>query len=145
MSLEGPCSIFGDELRTSAQEQVQLMVMEDTKLDHVMWVLKVKLIEITGKLSLGRNEPLLNSKANEGITVSLVLTLPFNDQADTLADWIRSDKVQYPHFVPFLLVKFCSWLCKIMVLMFEFYHGILIIIGNFVRSVFLRSMSFHLM
>ncbi|KAI4297092.1 hypothetical protein L6164_036999 [Bauhinia variegata] len=225
-SLEGPCPMFGDELRTSAQEQVQFMLgegediakimaddevksivklgvsnifcsfemdlasllldplesetlgnrilrrvsdlewmcnvlpkmdlmknfvsnwasmsskilgfMEDKKLDHIMWDLKIKLIEITGKVleAVGygsvilpapcrvqllkswlpyvrKMKPLLDSKAKEetgfphkmdedlcqcieGAIVSLVLTLPSTDQSDILADWIKSDKVQYP-------------------------------------------------
>ncbi|KAK4270754.1 hypothetical protein QN277_019527 [Acacia crassicarpa] len=227
MSIEGPCPPFGDELRTSAQEQVEYMlgededtamvlsddevrsaiamgvskifclfemdlsslpldpdleseaahkrillrvadlewmcnvllkmdlvksfvlnwttisrkilaVIEDKKLDHVMWGLKAKMIEVTGKVleAVGygsvivpalcrvqllkawlpyvrKMKPILDSKAIEeigfpykmgedmcqnieGSIVSLVLTLPSNDQADILADWIKGEAVQYP-------------------------------------------------
>ncbi|CAJ2638691.1 unnamed protein product [Trifolium pratense] len=115
-----------------------LLIIEDKKFDHVMWGLKVKLIEVTCKVleavSYGsvivpapsrvqllktwfpyvrKMKPLLDSKAVEetsfaykmdedlcqaieGAIVSLVLTLPSNDQADILADWIGSREVGYP-------------------------------------------------
>jgi hypothetical protein len=115
-----------------------LVIVEDKKFDHVMWGLKVKLIEVTCKVleavSYGsvivpalsrvqllkswfpyvrKMKPLLDSKAVEetsfaykmdedlcqaieGAIVSLVLTLPSNDQADILADWIGSREVGYP-------------------------------------------------
>ncbi|KAJ1428327.1 putative BTB/POZ domain-containing protein [Sesbania bispinosa] len=115
-----------------------LGIIEDKKLDHVMWGLKVKLIEVTCKVleAVGygsvilpapcrvqllkawfpyvrKMKPLLDSKAIEetgfpykmdedlcqaieGAIVSLVLTLPSNDQADILADWIKSREVGYP-------------------------------------------------
>ncbi|KAF7803948.1 BTB/POZ domain-containing protein [Senna tora] len=115
-----------------------LGVIEDKKLDHVMWGLKAKLIEVTAKVleAVGygsvilpalcrvqllktwlpyvrKMKPLLDSKAIEdtgfpykidedlcqsieGSIVSLVLTLPSNDQADILADWIKSQEVRYP-------------------------------------------------
>lgn len=115
-----------------------LGLIEDKKLDHVMWGLKVKLIEVTGKVleAVGygsvilpalfrvqllktwlpyvrKMKHLLDSKAIEeigfpykidedlcqnieGSIVSLVLTLPSNDQADILADWIKSEEVRYP-------------------------------------------------
>lgn len=115
-----------------------LGIIEDKKIDHVMWGLKVKLIEVTCKVleAVGygsvilpapcrvqllktwfpyvrKMKPLLDSKAIEeigfpykmdedlcqtieGAIVSLVLTLPSNDQADILADWIRSREVGYP-------------------------------------------------
>ncbi|GAU16433.1 hypothetical protein TSUD_117820 [Trifolium subterraneum] len=115
-----------------------LVIIEDKKFVHVMWGLKVKLIEVTCKVleavSYGsvivpapsrvqllktwfpyvrKMKPLLDSKAIEetsfaykmdedlcqaieGAIVSLVLTLPSNDQADILADWIGSSEVGYP-------------------------------------------------
>lgn len=115
-----------------------LGIIEDKKIDHVMWGLKVKLIEVTCKVLeavgygsvilpapcrvqllktwfpyIRKMKPLLDSKAIEetgfpykmdedlcqsieGAIVSLVLTLPSNDQADILADWIRSREVRYP-------------------------------------------------
>lgn len=115
-----------------------LVIVEDKKFDHVMWGLKIKLIEVTCKVleavSYGsvivpalsrvqllklwfpyvrKMKPLLDSKAVEetsfaykmdedlcqaieGAVVSLVLTLPSNDQADILADWIGSREVGYP-------------------------------------------------
>lgn len=115
-----------------------LGIIEDKKFDHVMWGLKVKLIEVTCKVleAVGygsvilpapcrvqllkawfpyvrKMKPLLDSKAIEetgfpykmdedlcqaieGAIVSLVLTLPSNDQADILADWIESREVGYP-------------------------------------------------
>lgn len=115
-----------------------LAIIEDEKFDHVMWGLKVKLIELTCKVleavSYGsvivpapsrvqllktwfpyvqKMKPLLDSKAVaetsfryvmdedlcqaiEGAIVSLVLTLPSNDQAEILADWIGSREVGYP-------------------------------------------------
>lgn len=115
-----------------------LGIIEDKKLDHVMWGLKVKLIEVACKVLeavgygsvilpapcrvqllktwfpyLRKMKPLLDSKAVEetgfpykmdedlcqaieGAIVSLILTLPSNDQADILADWIKSREVGYP-------------------------------------------------
>ncbi|KAK7322537.1 hypothetical protein VNO77_25922 [Canavalia gladiata] len=115
-----------------------LGIIEDKKLDHVMWGLKVKLIEVACKVleAVGygsvilpaqcrvqllktwfpyvrKMKPLLDSKAIEdtgfcykmdedlcqaieGAMVSLILTLPSNDQADILADWIKSQEVGYP-------------------------------------------------
>ncbi|KAL5190894.1 BTB/POZ domain-containing protein [Glycine soja] len=115
-----------------------LGIIEDKKLDHVMWGLKVKLIEVACKVleAVGygsvilpapcrvqllktwfpyvrKMKPLLDSKAVEetgfpykmdedlcqaieGAIVSLILTLPSNDQADILADWIKSREVGYP-------------------------------------------------
>lgn len=115
-----------------------LGVIEDNKLNHVMWGLKVKLIEVVGKVleAVGygsvivpalcrvqliktwlpyvrKMKPLLDSKAIEeigfpykidedlcqnieGSIVSLVLTLPSNDQADILSDWIKREEVRYP-------------------------------------------------
>ncbi|XP_057737300.1 BTB/POZ domain-containing protein At3g05675 [Arachis stenosperma] len=115
-----------------------LRIVEDKKLDQVMWGLKIKLIEVTCKVLeavgyggvilpaacrvqllkswfpyIRKMKPLLDSKgteengfpykmdqdlcqAIEGAIVSLVLTLPSNDQADILADWIRSREIGYP-------------------------------------------------
>ncbi|XP_004516535.1 BTB/POZ domain-containing protein At3g05675 [Cicer arietinum] len=115
-----------------------LAIIEDEKLDDVMWGLKVKLIEVTckvleavgygsvilpapGRVQLLKTwfpyvrkmKPLLDSKAIEetsfqykmdedlcqaieGAIVSLLLTLPSNDQADILADWIGNREVGYP-------------------------------------------------
>ncbi|KAK7259663.1 hypothetical protein RIF29_25276 [Crotalaria pallida] len=115
-----------------------LRIIEDKKLDDVMWDLKLKLIEVTCKVleavgygsvilpapcrvQLLKNwfpyvrkmKPLLDSKGNEetdftyqmdedlcqaieGAIVSLILTLPSNDQADILADWINNKEVVYP-------------------------------------------------
>ncbi|KEH32937.1 BTB/POZ domain-containing protein At3g05675 isoform X1 [Medicago truncatula] len=115
-----------------------LVIIEDEKFEHVRWGLKVKLIEVTCKVfeavSYGsvivpapsrvqllktwfpyirKMKPLLDSKASEetnfaykmdedlcqaieGAIVSLVLTLPSNDQAGILADWIGSREVGYP-------------------------------------------------
>lgn len=115
-----------------------LGIMEDKKFDHVMWGLKVKLIEVTCKVleAVGygsvilpapcrvqllktwfpyvrKMKPLLDSKAIEetgfpykmdeylcqaieGAILSLVLTLPSNDQADILAEWINSREIGYP-------------------------------------------------
>lgn len=115
-----------------------LGIIEDKKLDHVMWGLKVKLIEVACKVLeavaygsvilpapcrvqllktwfpyVRKMKPLLDSKAVEetgfpykmdedlcqaieGAIVSLILTLPSNDQADILADWIKSREVGYP-------------------------------------------------
>lgn len=115
-----------------------LGIMEDNKFDHVMWGLKVKLIEVTCKVleAVGygsvilpapcrvqllktwfpyvrKMKPLLDSKAIEetgfpykmdeylcqaieGAILSLVLTLPSNDQADILAEWINSREIGYP-------------------------------------------------
>lgn len=115
-----------------------LGIIEDKKLDHVMWGLKVKLIEIACKVleAVGygsvilpspcrvqllktwfpyvrKMKPLFDSKAGEetgfpykmdedlcqaieGAIVSLILTLPSNDQADILADWIKSRELVYP-------------------------------------------------
>ncbi|XP_027341227.1 BTB/POZ domain-containing protein At3g05675 [Abrus precatorius] len=115
-----------------------LGIIEDKKLDHVMWGLKVKLIEVACKVleAVGygsvivpaqcrvqllktwfpyvrKMKPLLDSKATEetgfpykmdedlcqaieGAIVSLILTLPSNDQADILADWIKNREVGYP-------------------------------------------------
>ncbi|KAK7401410.1 hypothetical protein VNO78_12859 [Psophocarpus tetragonolobus] len=115
-----------------------LGIIEDKKLDHVLWGLKVKLIEVACKVleAVGygtvilpapcrvqllktwfpyvrKMKPLLDSKAIEetgfpykmdedlcqaieGAIVSLILTLPSNDQADILADWIKNREVGYP-------------------------------------------------
>ncbi|KAK7271541.1 hypothetical protein RJT34_27518 [Clitoria ternatea] len=115
-----------------------LGIIDDKKLDQVMWGLKVKLIEVACKVleAVGygsvilpapcrvqllktwfpyvrKMKPLLDSRASEeigfpykmdedlcqaieGAIVSLILTLPSNDQADILADWIRSREVGYP-------------------------------------------------
>jgi len=115
-----------------------LGIIEDKKLDHAMWGLKVKLIEVACKVleAVGyggvilpspcrvqllktwfpyvrKMKPLLDSKAVEetgfpykmsedlcqaieGAIVSLILTLPSNDQAEILADWIRSREIGYP-------------------------------------------------
>ncbi|RDX69434.1 BTB/POZ domain-containing protein, partial [Mucuna pruriens] len=115
-----------------------LGIIEDKKLDHDTWGLKLKLIEVACKVleavSYGnviipaqcrvqllktwfpyvrKMKPLLDLKvveetgfpykmdedlcqAIEGAIVSLILTLPSNDQADILADWIRSREVGYP-------------------------------------------------
>ncbi|KAL2337301.1 hypothetical protein Fmac_011747 [Flemingia macrophylla] len=115
-----------------------LGIIEDKKLDHAMWGLKVKLIEVAckvleavgygsvilptpGRVQLLKTwfpyvrkiKPLLDLKAVEdsgfpykmdedlcqaieGAIVSLILTLPSNDQADILADWMRSREVGYP-------------------------------------------------
>ncbi|CAL0311026.1 unnamed protein product [Lupinus luteus] len=115
-----------------------LGIIEDKKLDHVMWGLKIKLIQVTSKVlevvgygtvilpalcrvQLLKNwfpyvrkmKPLLDSKAIEetgfpykmdedlcqsieGAIVSLILTLPSNDQADILGDWINNGEVGYP-------------------------------------------------
>ncbi|KAF1894149.1 hypothetical protein Lal_00004070 [Lupinus albus] len=115
-----------------------LGIIEDKKLDHVMWGLKIKLIEVTSKVleavSYGsvilpapcrvqllknwfpyvrKMKPMLDSKAIEetgflykmdedlcqsieGSIVSLILTLPSNDQADILGDWIKNGEVGYP-------------------------------------------------
>ncbi|KAF2318169.1 hypothetical protein GH714_002023 [Hevea brasiliensis] len=85
-----------------------LGIIEDKKLDYVMWGLKLKMIEVTAKM-----RPLLDSKCNgdssfpykmdedlcqsiEGAIVSLILALPSNDQANILADWMNADQVTYP-------------------------------------------------
>ena len=115
-----------------------LTVVEDRKLDSLMWGLKVKLIEVTGKVLeavgygnvilpppcrvqllktwlpyIRKMKPLLDSKGNEdlgfphkmdedlcesieGAIVSLILALPSNDQADILADWMKTEQVRYP-------------------------------------------------
>lgn len=115
-----------------------LKVIEDEKLNSLMWGLKVKLIEMTNKaleavgygtvilpapyrLSLlqfwlpyiRKMKPLLDSKCVaetdfrykmddelclniEGAIVSMVLTLPSNDQAGILVDWMKAEEMQYP-------------------------------------------------
>lgn len=115
-----------------------LTVVEDRKLDSHMWGLKVKLIEVTGKVLeavgygnvilppqcrvqllktwlpyIRKMKPLLDSKGNEdpgfphkmdedlcesieGAIVSLILALPSNDQAEILADWMKTEQVRYP-------------------------------------------------
>ncbi|XP_020224840.1 BTB/POZ domain-containing protein At3g05675 [Cajanus cajan] len=115
-----------------------LGIIENKKLDHAMWGLKVKLIEVAckvleavgygsvilpapGRVQLLKTwfpyvrkmKPLLDLKAVEdsgfpykmdedlcqaieGAIVSLILTLPSNDQADILADWMRNREVGYP-------------------------------------------------
>lgn len=115
-----------------------LTVVEDRKLDSLMWGLKVKLIEVTGKVLeavgygnvilpppcrvqllktwlpyIRKMKPLLDSKGHEdlgfphkmdedlcesieGAIVSLILALPSNDQADILADWMKTEQVRYP-------------------------------------------------
>ncbi|CBI34559.3 unnamed protein product, partial [Vitis vinifera] len=93
-----------------------LTVVEDRKLDSLMWGLKVKLIEVTGKTWLPyirKMKPLLDSKGHEdlgfphkmdedlcesieGAIISLILALPSNDQADILADWMKTEQVRYP-------------------------------------------------
>ncbi|XP_057969062.1 BTB/POZ domain-containing protein At3g05675-like [Malania oleifera] len=115
-----------------------LGVVEDEKLDSLMWGLKVKLIEVTGKVLeavgygnvilpatsrvqllktwlpyIRKMKPLLDLKVSEemnfpykmdedlcqsieGAIVSLLLALPSNDQADILADWIKTEQVRYP-------------------------------------------------
>ncbi|PON73582.1 BTB/POZ domain-containing protein [Parasponia andersonii] len=115
-----------------------LGLVEDQKLDSLMWGLKTKLIEVTAKVLdavgygsvilpapcrvtllktwlpyIRKIKPLLDSKSNEengfpykmdedlcqsieGAIVSLVLSLPSNDQADIFADWMKADQVQYP-------------------------------------------------
>nr|KYP59981.1 hypothetical protein KK1_015428 [Cajanus cajan] len=98
-----------------------LGIIENKKLDHAMWGLKVKLIEVACRVQLLKTwfpyvrkmKPLLDLKAVEdsgfpykmdedlcqaieGAIVSLILTLPSNDQADILADWMRNREVGYP-------------------------------------------------
>lgn len=115
-----------------------LTVVEDRKLDSLLWGLKVKLIEVTGKVLeavgygnvilpppcrvqllktwlpyIRKMKPLLESKGSEeqgfphkmdeelcesieGAIVSLVLALPSSDQADILADWMKTEHVKYP-------------------------------------------------
>ncbi|XP_059444335.1 BTB/POZ domain-containing protein At3g05675-like [Corylus avellana] len=112
-----------------------LGIMEDKKLDCIMWGLKVKLIEVTVKVLeavgygnvivpapcrvlllktwlpyIRKMKPLLDSKGNEetgfpykmnedlcqsieGAIVSLILALPSNDQADILADWMKTQQL----------------------------------------------------
>ncbi|KAM3711762.1 hypothetical protein ACB098_01G134000 [Castanea mollissima] len=191
MSIGRPCPPFGDELKTSAQEQVEFMlgededmplitaddevksvtlsdiewmcnilpkmdlmkdfvfkwaeisvrvlgIIEDEKLACVMWGLKVKLIQVTEKVleAVGYGnvilpapcrvqllktwlpyirmiKPILDSKGNEdtefpymmtedlcqsieGAIVSLILSLPSNDQADILADWMKTEQLRFP-------------------------------------------------
>lgn len=115
-----------------------LIIVEDHKLDCLMWGLKIKLIEVTAKVLdavgygnvilpapcrvillktwlpyIRKIKPLLDSKGNEeasfpykmdedlcqsieGAIVSLILSLPSNDQADILADWMKANQVRYP-------------------------------------------------
>ncbi|GLU17559.1 hypothetical protein SLE2022_339200 [Rubroshorea leprosula] len=115
-----------------------LEIVEDQRLNHLMWGLKVKLIEMTGKVLeavgygnvilpapcrvqllktwlpyIRKMKPLLDAKVNEeagfthkmdddlcqsieGAIVSLILALPSNDQADILADWMKTEQVKYP-------------------------------------------------
>lgn len=115
-----------------------LIIVGDHKLDCLMWGLKIKLIEVTAKVLdavgygnvilpalcrvtllktwlpyIRKIKPLLDSKGNEetgfpykmdedlcqsieGAIVSLILSLPSNDQADILADWMKADQVRYP-------------------------------------------------
>lgn len=115
-----------------------LGVIEDQKLDSHAWGLKIKLIEVTSKVLdavgygsvilpapgrvtllktwlpyIRKMKPLLESKGSEetgfpykmdeelcqsieGAMVSLVLALPSNDQADILADWMKTHQVRYP-------------------------------------------------
>lgn len=115
-----------------------LIIVEDHKLDCLLWGLKIKLIEVTAKVLdavgygnvilpapcrvtllktwlpyIRKIKPLLDSKGNEetgfpykmdedlcqsieGAIVSLILSLPSNDQADILADWMKADQVRYP-------------------------------------------------
>uniref|UniRef100_A0A803PP73 BTB/POZ domain-containing protein n=1 Tax=Cannabis sativa TaxID=3483 RepID=A0A803PP73_CANSA len=115
-----------------------LGVVEDQKLDFLMWGLKIKLIEITAKVLdavgygnvilpspyramllntwlpyIRKIKPILDSKGNEetgfpykmddelcqsieSAIVSLVLSLPSNDQADIFADWMKADQIRYP-------------------------------------------------
>lgn len=115
-----------------------LIIVMDHKLDCLMWGLKIKLIEVTAKVLdavgygnvilpapcrvtllktwlpyIRKIKPLLDSKGNEetgfsykmdedlcqsieGAIVSLILSLPSNDQADILADWMKADQVRYP-------------------------------------------------
>ncbi|KAJ4711830.1 BTB/POZ domain-containing protein [Melia azedarach] len=115
-----------------------LTVVEDRKLDSSMWGLKIKVIEMTGKVLeavgygnvilpgpcrvrllktwlpyIRKMKPLLEAKGNketdfphkmndelceniESAIVQLVLALPSNDQADILADWMKTEQVKYP-------------------------------------------------
>ncbi|XP_062074659.1 BTB/POZ domain-containing protein At3g05675-like [Humulus lupulus] len=115
-----------------------LGLVQDQKLDFLMWGLKIKLIEVTAKVLdavgygnvilpapyrvtllktwlpyIRKIKPLLDSKGNEeigfpykmdedlcqsieGAIVSLILSLPSNDQADIFADWMKADQVRYP-------------------------------------------------
>ncbi|GAV73556.1 hypothetical protein CFOL_v3_17040 [Cephalotus follicularis] len=115
-----------------------LGIVEDKTLHFLMWALKLKLIEVTGKVLeavgygnviipapcrvkllktwlpyIRKTKPLLDAKGNEeagfsykmnedlcqsieGAIVSLLLALPSNDQADILADWMKTDQVRYP-------------------------------------------------
>lgn len=115
-----------------------LVVVEDKKLDSSMWGLKTKVIEMTAKVLeavgygsvilpsqcrvrllktwlpyIRKMKPLLDSKCNketdfpykmdeelceniEAAIVQLILALPSNDQADILADWLKTEQVKYP-------------------------------------------------
>lgn len=115
-----------------------LGIIEDEKLACVMWGLKVKLIQVTGKVLeavgygnvilpapcrvqllktwlpyIRKIKPILDSKGNEdtefpymmtedlcqsieGAIVSLILSLPSNDQADILADWMKTEQLRFP-------------------------------------------------
>ncbi|KAF7150851.1 hypothetical protein RHSIM_Rhsim02G0250100 [Rhododendron simsii] len=113
-------------------------VVEDKKLESLMWGFKKKLIELTAKVLeavgygnviipapsrvqllriwlpyIRKMKPLLDSVGDEetgfpykmdedlcqsieGTIVSFILTLPSNDQADILADWMKAEQVRYP-------------------------------------------------
>lgn len=115
-----------------------LGIMEDKKLDSIMWGLKVKLIEVTVKVLeavgygnvivpapcrvqllktwlpyIRKIKPLLDSKGREdtdfphkmneelcqsieGAIVSLILALPADDQAEILADWMKTEQLRFP-------------------------------------------------
>lgn len=115
-----------------------LEIVEDEKLACVMWGLKLKLIQVTGKVLdavgygnvilpapcrvqllktwlpyIRKIKPLLDAKGNEetgfphmmnedlcqsieGAIVSLILLLPSNDQADILADWMKTEQLRFP-------------------------------------------------
>ncbi|XP_050376838.1 BTB/POZ domain-containing protein At3g05675-like [Argentina anserina] len=143
--LEWMCNILGkmdlmkDFVSNWAESSNNVLgVIEDKKLDSFMWGLKIKLIEVTAKVLeavgygtvilpapirltllkswlpyIRKMKPLLDAKNSEdtsfpykmnedlcqtieGAIVTLVLALPSNDQADILADWMRSEQVRYP-------------------------------------------------
>lgn len=115
-----------------------LGIIEDQKLDSLMWSLKIKLIEMTAKVLeavgygsviipaprrvallemwlpyIRRMKPLLDIKGSEeacfaytmseelcesieGAIVTIIPTLPSNNQAEIFADWIKSEQIQYP-------------------------------------------------
>ena len=78
-SIEGPCPLLGDELRTSAQEQVEYMLGEDKDIvmvmadDEVKSVVRMGISKIFCSFEMDLSSLLLNSALESGIPDNRIL------------------------------------------------------------------------